>query len=59
MQHSAPSLPQVVQREDPGFAKKPEPHITFELNPSLFAHVWAARHICVNIRVYSYCVYKQ
>ena len=50
VQHSVPSLLQLVQRLEPGYAKNPDPHLTRELNPSLFAHVLAARHVCVNIR---------
>ena len=49
MQHSVPSLAQVVQRVESGFAKNPDPHVTCEWDPSLFVHVLAARYLCVNI----------
>ena len=42
VQHSGPSLPQVVQDVEPGFDENPDPHVTLVLDPSLFAHVLAA-----------------
>ena len=58
MQHSVPSFLQFVQRVDPGFAKNPGPHVTCELNPSLFVHVLTAIYSCVSIQcvIYLRCV---
>ena len=43
VQHSVPSLAQVVQDVEPGFGKNPDPHVTLVLTPSLFAHVLDVR----------------
>ena len=50
VQHSAPSLAQVVQDvEAKAFVEYPEPHVTFVFTPSLFAHVLAVMNACASV----------
>ena len=44
VQHSVPSLAQVVQDVEPGFAENPDPHVTVVPRPFLLAHVLPVRH---------------